>query len=225
MDDQGHTAAWRTKPTDRFVLKWIKIHLCARITPRLLGLRWLQPWMITVGSSSLGLSAGLAFTLRLGWLAGILAAASQILDGVDGQYARLTGRQGSAGAMLDSVLDRYGETAIVIGLVIYLARLSTPIPAWVLLVLGFLALTGSLMVSFSSARAEILGIHLGKPTLASKGTRMTAVTLCALGSAVWPLLPIVGLVYLVLHPNLVVVSRLIRAFSQSSPSSGAKRQK
>ena len=65
---------WRTKPTDRFILRWIKVHLSARITP------------------GLGMLAGLVYGLGAPWLAGCLAAAAQVFDGVDGQYARLTGR-------------------------------------------------------------------------------------------------------------------------------------
>jgi hypothetical protein len=39
-----------TKPTDRFVLKWIQCNLSARISPRLTGIEWMRPWMITVAS-------------------------------------------------------------------------------------------------------------------------------------------------------------------------------
>jgi hypothetical protein len=59
---------WQTKPTDRFVLKWIKCHLSARITPRLVRVKWLRPWMITVSSASLGVLAGVAFAMEWGWL-------------------------------------------------------------------------------------------------------------------------------------------------------------
>jgi len=98
---------WKTKPSDRFVLKWIKCNLSARITPRLVRVKWLRPWMITVSSASLGVLAGVVFAMGLGWLAGLVGGVSQILDGVDGQFARLTGRQGTAGAFWDSILDRY----------------------------------------------------------------------------------------------------------------------
>jgi phosphatidylglycerophosphate synthase len=201
---------WKTKPTDRFILKWIKVHLSSRITPGLLKYGWLRPWMLTLLSSAVGTFAGIVFALGSGWLAGCLAAVAQILDGVDGQYARLTDRQSPEGAFWDSVLDRYFDGAMVIGAVIYLVRLPLNVPLWLLLVLGSLAIIGSNLVSYSSSRAENLGIDMGSPTLASKGTRTTAMILCAWGSLFRPDLPFVAICYLALHANLVVFGRLIK---------------
>jgi CDP-diacylglycerol---glycerol-3-phosphate 3-phosphatidyltransferase len=208
---------WQTKPTDRFVLKWIKIYLSARITPHLVRWIWLRPWMITLGSAFLGVLAGLVLALGWAWTAGCLAACAQILDGVDGQFARLTGCQSKGGAFWDSVLDRYADGAMVVGLVIYLIRLHSPWPSWLLMALGYLALTGSNLISYSSARAETLGIQLGKPTLASKGTRTVAMILGAWGTFVWPGLPLVALLYLVIHTQSSVLYRLALAFRASDP--------
>ncbi|HQN18347.1 MAG TPA: CDP-alcohol phosphatidyltransferase family protein, partial [Syntrophobacteraceae bacterium] len=72
--------------------------------------------MITVSSASLGVFAGLIFAAGWGWSAGCVAALAQVLDGVDGQFARITGRQSKGGAFLDSVLDRYTDAALMIGL-------------------------------------------------------------------------------------------------------------
>ena len=203
--------SWQTKPTDRFVLRWIKIHLSARITPALLNRGWLVPWMITLLAAALGCMAGLVFAMGSGWLAGCIAAVAQILDGVDGQYARLTGRESRGGAFLDSVLDRYADGAMIIGLTIYLIRLPSSLPTGWLIFLGALALIGSNLISYSTSRAEGLGLSLGKATLASKGTRTVALILSGWGSLLWPPLPIAALLYLGLHTNAVVVSRLIRA--------------
>ena len=211
--------AWKTKPSDRFVLKWIKCHLSARITPRLVRVKWLRPWMITVSSATLGVLAGVVFAMGWGWMAGLVGGASQILDGVDGQFARITGRQSTGGAFWDSVLDRYSEGAMQIGLIVYLIRLPAPIPVWYVVALGFLALIGSSLISYSDARAEVLEIRLGKPTLASKGTRMTVMILSGLGSPIWVLLPVVALGYLALHPNVVVAIRLVKAQRSSSSTS------
>lgn len=211
------SASWRTKPTDRFVLKWIKCRICARITPRLVDVPGLRPWMFTVLAAGLGICAGVLFSLGFGFPAGVSAAAGQIMDGVDGQFARLTGRQTRMGAFLDSVLDRYADGALVIGMVIYLVQLDLLMPLWVLLLLGALALIGSSQISYTSARAETLGIDLGAPTLASKGTRTSVIVLCGLGSLFWPSLPLAALVYLVVHPNLVVFTRLARALRRQVP--------
>lgn len=209
--------SWQTKPSDRFVLKWIKTNLSARITPRLMHWSWLRPWMVTLTSAFLGVLAGLVLALGGAWSAGCLAACAQILDGVDGQLARLTGRQSRGGAFWDSVLDRYADAAMVIGLVIYLMRLPVPWPPWVLVVLGYLALTGSNLISYTSARAETLGIQFGRPTLASKGTRSVAMILSTWGSLFWPALPVVALLYLVAHTQSAVIYRLVRTFRVAEP--------
>jgi len=208
--------AWKTKPSDRFILKWIKCHLSAHITPRLTTITWLKPWMITICSSCLGVMGGVVFGLGWGWLAGLLGICSQVLDGVDGQFARLTGSQSAAGAYLDSVLDRYSDGAMLIGLFVYLLHLPLLIPLWQMLILGFLAFIGTNLVSYSSAKAESLHIDLGKPTLASKGTRMAVMILCGLGSLLWAPLPIVALCYLAVHPNVAVMNRIFQSF-RSNP--------
>lgn len=177
--------------------------------------KWLRPWMITVSSSSLGV----VFAMGLGWLAGLVGGVSQILDGVDGQFARLTGRQSEAGAFWDSVLDRYSEGSMGIGLILYLILLPVPISLWYVVVLGSLALIGSNLISYSDARAEGLGIRLVKPTLVSKGTRITVMVLSGLGSPIWTLMPMVALCYLALHTNIVVAIRLVKAQRLSASAS------
>jgi phosphatidylglycerophosphate synthase len=209
--------AWQTKPTDRFVLKWIKTRLSAQITPRLTRFGWLRPWMLTVFSSLMGVTAGVVFAFGWGLLAGCIAACAQVFDGVDGQFARLTGQQSKEGAFWDSVLDRYADGAMVIGTALYLILLPAALPRWLLLASGGLALIGSNLVSYSSARAEALGLDMGKPALASKGTRTAFMILCAWGSPLWPEMPMLALFYLAVHPNVTVVLRLKRALETREP--------
>jgi phosphatidylglycerophosphate synthase len=199
---------WRTKPTDRFILKWIKCQLSARITPRLVPIKWLRPWMITLFSAGLGILAGSFFALGWAFTAGLTAALSQILDGVDGQFARLTDRQSKAGAFMDSVIDRYADGTMVVGVVVYLVRFPVLESLWVLLVVGTLAIIGSSQISYSSARAETLGLDLGRPTLVSKGTRVSMMALSGLLTPLWHGAPAIALFYLALHSNLVIVKRL-----------------
>lgn len=218
--EHHQSEAWKTKPTDRFILRWIKCNLSAAITPRLISYQWLRPWMITVTSALLGVIGGVVYALGGAWLAGIIAGASQVLDGVDGQYARLTGMQSQAGAFSDSVLDRFTDGAMVIGMVLYLVGMTDLMPLWILLILGSLALIGSNGISYSTARAETLDIDLGKPTLASKGTRSTVMILCALGTIFWPALPVAALIYLAVHPNAVIIMRLVTVYRNYGPNQG-----
>jgi phosphatidylglycerophosphate synthase len=205
------TDEWKTKPSDRFVLKWIKIYISARITPRLIHLKWLRPWMITLSSAIIGIFAGVVFAFGSGWMAGLLAACAQVLDGVDGQFSRLTLTQSKGGAFLDSVLDRYFDAALMIGLTVYLIRLPINLPVPLVLFTAFLAISGSSLISYTTARAESLGISFGKPTLASKGTRTSVIVLCSCASILWAPAPILALVYLALHSNIVVLRRLFIA--------------
>lgn len=212
MAENVHSRDWRTKPTDRFILQWIKVHLSARVTPALARIRWLRPAMISVTSAGLGTAAGIIFACGWGWPAGLIAAVGQVFDGVDGQLARLTGRESATGAYLDSVLDRYADGAMTIGMMVYLVRLPLAIPLWILLVVGGLALIGGNLISYSTARADSLRINTGRPTLVSKGTRMSIMILCAWGSYFWPSLPIVALVYIAIHTNIALVRRICWAY-------------
>ncbi len=206
--------SWQTKPTDRFVLKWIKVTLSARITPHLTEIKWLRPWMITLCSMIVGMIAGAIFGAGWGWTAGVFAGISQILDGVDGQFARLTGQQSEAGAFLDSVLDRYTDGALVIGLTVFVFR-SGELSPWTASIVGTMALIGSGLISYSTARAETLGIGLGGPTLGSKGTRTTVTVVSGLLSPLSSFFPVLALLYLALHTNGEVLYRILQAFRQA----------
>ena len=85
---------------------------------------------------------------------GILVLVSGAFDMLDGALARATGQSTRFGAFLDSVLDRLSEMALLLGiLLLYLAEGSTS-RIWVI----FVALVGSVLVSYTRARAEGLGI-------------------------------------------------------------------
>ena len=105
---------------------------------------------------------------------------------------------------------------MVIGMVVYLVRFPIFEPLWVLLVVGSLALIGSSQISYSSARAESLEIDLGKPTLVSKGTRISMIAVSGLLTPLWQGMPAIALFYLALHTNIVVVKRLLKAVKVTS---------
>ncbi len=88
-------------------------------------------------------------------LAGALIICFSLFDMLDGQVARLGGMASTFGAMYDSVLDRYCEMFTLGGIAAYLAGCGDITGA----ILTFLALVGSLMVSYVRARAEGLDIE------------------------------------------------------------------
>jgi CDP-diacylglycerol--glycerol-3-phosphate 3-phosphatidyltransferase len=115
-----------------------------------------SPSAITVAGFALSVLSGWAFWA--GWFpaAGGLLLAAGICDMVDGATARAGGRVSASGAFLDSTLDRYSEIAALTGACLY--YLSVPgAPDTVTAVAVFLALSGSLMVSYVKARAEAVG--------------------------------------------------------------------
>jgi CDP-diacylglycerol--glycerol-3-phosphate 3-phosphatidyltransferase len=103
--------------------------------------------------SQLGASLVCGLAYAHGWMftAGWLLIASGTLDVVDGEMARRQGQAGPRGALIDSVVDRYGESAVFAGLVAFYRDgwvLWSVLAAWV----------GAFLVSYTRARAEGLGI-------------------------------------------------------------------
>ena len=88
--------------------------------------------------------------------AGLVVLAASALDLLDGALARATGRASAFGAVLDSVLDRLSEAAVLGGLTFYFAGRGQREE----IVLCFAALAGSIMVSYVKARAEAHGIEI-----------------------------------------------------------------
>jgi CDP-diacylglycerol---glycerol-3-phosphate 3-phosphatidyltransferase len=88
-------------------------------------------------------------------LGGIMALVAGALDMLDGAVARVTGKVTRFGGFFDSTLDRYSEAVVYFGLLIYLLDIEAGTTAITLL---FATLVGSLMVSYSRARAEAAGV-------------------------------------------------------------------
>ena len=120
-----------------------------RIVPKLVDWR-LTPNHITYGGLLISMLAGLSF-IYVPLLGGVFTLLTGLLDTLDGSLARATGQSKKFGAFLDSVLDRYTELMIYLGIWVYFYHT----PFYLLLIL--LILFGSLMVSYTRARAEGLG--------------------------------------------------------------------
>jgi archaetidylinositol phosphate synthase len=93
-------------------------------------------------------------------LAGTVYLVSAFLDAVDGEVARRQGRASAKGAFIDSVLDKASEVSVSVGL----AFAADPLAA---LFFG----TGSLLVSYTRARAESLGVDLAGVGIAERAER------------------------------------------------------
>lgn len=113
-----------------------------------------SPNMVTfAGLLGAGVSAWLISEGML-WAGGVAMLLAGALDMFDGSLARSTGKASPFGALLDSVVDRVSEIVVLLGLLIYYAR-SDSLEGTVLV---YLAVGGSVMVSYLRARSEGLGI-------------------------------------------------------------------
>src|SRR5207244_7161667 len=78
-----------------------------------------------------------------------------LFDFFDGSLARASGQVTPFGAFLDSVIDRYSDLVVLLGIVVLFARTPNARGA----ILAMAALVGSVMVSYTKARAESIGIE------------------------------------------------------------------
>ncbi len=115
-------------------------------------LKGLNPNSISLTASIIGVIAAFFFLLGHSAIAGILLLLSGILDTLDGTVARLGERSSKFGATLDSSLDRYVEMFVFMGITYHFK--DSPMFFW-----SFLAIMGSMMVSYVRARAQSLGVQ------------------------------------------------------------------
>jgi CDP-diacylglycerol---glycerol-3-phosphate 3-phosphatidyltransferase len=162
------------------------------------------------------LNAGVAATIAAGWFpaSGLLLLAANALDMLDGAVARTSGQASPFGAFLDSTLDRYAEIVVFVGLVGWFASQGN----WHGEVLSVLALAGSLMVSYTRARAEGLGLH-GEVGLLPRPARLIALAagliLAAVPALAWTLEAVVAL--LAVLTNVTAFQRGLYVWQQTRP--------
>lgn len=140
---------------------------------------WLRVTPNEISWASLGFSFLSGACLALGHFGfgAIFATISGLLDSLDGMVARISGVASEAGEVLDAAVDRYAEFLFLSGLVIYYREIP------ILQVLSLLALLGSFMVSYSTAKAEALRVDAPKGSM-RRPERAVYLTLGAALSAV-----------------------------------------
>lgn len=115
----------------------------------------INPNLLSVIGVSINVLCGLMFGLGHFFWAGIILIVANLFDMLDGATARLTGRVTRFGGFLDSTLDRVSDMAAFVGLMVFYAR-DTQFHSTLNVVLAGLAMVGSVLVSYASARAESL---------------------------------------------------------------------
>ncbi len=130
------------------------LHRPADPVARLLLRAHVRPNQLTV--LGLGVSLGVAYAFARGHLrigAALLVVAG-LFDFFDGSLARLANRESAFGAFLDSVVDRYSDLVVLLGIVLYYERQDAT--AGVFFTMA--ALIGTIMVSYTKARAQSIGV-------------------------------------------------------------------
>jgi len=159
-----------------------------------------------IGSSLLALGQGIA--------GGLFVQVGSVLDGVDGEIARLQYRTSAWGALMDGVLDRVGDAMVVAGLTIWAVRDGTIGDVWAI-GLAVAALTGSLLSMATKDRIRALGMRQApedrlRLLFGTRDARLLLVAIAAIaGRPVWGLIAIVVTTAVTLIARLVSVARSV----------------
>lgn len=194
------------KPTDGPVSRYLNRPISTRISLALhrRGLN-VKPNHVSLISFLVGLASAALFLFNFFPLAGLVAHISSVLDGVDGELARLSGGGTRFGEFLDAVLDRFADAAIITSLGISsLLHLNQGLAA---MALTALAAFGTVMVSYvsklSPPTVDQRRLRGGFPW-ATRDCRLFSVTVGGLLSA-----PLIPLIFCALSPAIFSVKAIM----------------
>jgi CDP-diacylglycerol--glycerol-3-phosphate 3-phosphatidyltransferase len=137
-------------------------------------------------------------------IGGIIALAVGTFDAIDGTMARLSGEPSKFGCLLDSLIDRYSEMTLLLGILVYFSSINDNTG----IILVYLALCGSFLVSYIRARAEGLGVEVRKGIL-TRVERLLILVISLLFRQ-----PLMGVLIIALLGNFTALQRLwfVRAY-------------
>ena len=158
-----------------------------------------------IGNVVAGVLAGFGFFAA----AALLMLFGGILDLVDGALARLTNRATPFGEVLDSVLDRFSEGAVLFGLLIWELNRAHQVEA----ALIFATVVGSFMVSYTRSRAEVIHMDV-KEGLFTRAERVLLLAVALLLSGVPHLLQAV-LWLMAMLTNATALQRLFYVWTRT----------
>jgi len=176
----------------------------------------LTPNIVTLIGLALALLSASAYALAQGqplWilLATILLLASGFCDALDGVIARIYQQTSMFGGFLDSLMDRYADAAVYAGVIV--GGLCDPL--W-----GLAALAGSMMVSYSRARAEAAEIKMESVGLAERAERMLILSIASLAAIFWLSALNIGIILLAVLSNFTVLQRGLHVYNSLKKKSG-----
>ncbi len=169
----------------------------------------LTPNIVSVIGFILSLLAGIAYALTTTQqpmfllLGVILLFLSGFCDALDGILARTYQQASSFGGFLDSMLDRYADVFILSGIIISgLCNLTA----------ALIALIGSVMVSYSRARAEAIGIKMESVGLVERAERIILIATVSLIAIYWMPALNIGIILLAILTNFTVIQRVTHVY-------------
>ncbi len=175
---------------------------------RLLAKTRVTPNQVSWAAFGIAILSFISFVLGQNIVGGLLVQLSSIVDGIDGSLARLKGMTSAFGSFLDSVLDRYADILIMLGLALWSLSHETYPGIWLA---GFLAIAGTICISYTRARIGSKHRHLfdkGLKSLASRDIRLFLIMLGAVtGQAYFCLIVIAVLTNLVVFYRLIYIYR------------------
>ncbi|OFW22405.1 MAG: CDP-alcohol phosphatidyltransferase [Acidobacteria bacterium RIFCSPLOWO2_02_FULL_59_13] len=180
---------------------------------RALSLTKIHPNLLTAIGLAINIVAAVLFARGNFFAAGLVVLGAGLFDMVDGRVARITNTVTSFGAFFDSVVDRYSDMALYIGLLVYYARAER----FFYVVLVALVMAGSVMISYTRARAESL-IPTCKVGFLERPERLVLIIIGALFDRMAPALWVIAVL-----SNITVVHRIVYTWrftqKQAAPSS------
>ncbi|HEY4709958.1 MAG TPA: CDP-alcohol phosphatidyltransferase family protein [Candidatus Acidoferrales bacterium] len=191
-----------TRAIGRYV-SWPVDRLAALLAPT-----GIPPNVITWCALVANLWAGMLFAAGRFAAAGGMMVLAGLCDLLDGPVARLQNRVSLFGGFLDSILDRYADLMLFLGLLVYYAQVNRFRYA----VLAGAAMAGSVMVSYAKARAESL-VPTSEIGFWERPERLVLMILGALTNRID-----VALWLLAIGPNITVIHRILHTWKQTRGS-------
>ena len=167
----------------------------------------LTPNAISLTGFVLNLTAAGLIVDRMFFLAGIAFIVGSIMDTLDGRYSRMSGKGTQFGAFLDSTLDRLEEGIVLTAVAAYFASRHNQAAVAAVVI----AVLASLMVSYTRARAEALGVEC-KVGLATRPVRVVIISIglvFAKGASIGDFELLAPAVYVLAGLSLITVGQRI----------------
>ncbi len=161
--------------------------------------------MLTFSGMVLALGVGVLVATGNLFAGGVLLIIAASMDAFDGTVARLSGIKSKFGAFWDSTLDRYSESLVLLGVLVYgLSRDND----WIV-GLACVTVFGSLLVSYARSRAETLGIDC-KVGIMTRFERVVVTILMLLINPRYPDVPVlIGLGLMAVFTHVTVIMRIV----------------